>query len=251
MQPTGGRLRLTVVAVSVFLSLIQIVAFALGIPLSVNGHAAFMRFYTAGYMVRTGQSQSLYDYGVSRRIQSGLAGHDDEAEIFDSPAYEALLFVPFSLLRYRTAYIIFFVANLALLALSIRMLIPYVHTLEKIWRWLPAVLFVCFFPCTLTLILGQDSIMLLTLTVASAVAFYRGRDVVAGVVLGLTLFKYQFAVPVVLLFLFWRRWRMVAAFVGSGIAVAIVSFSLSGLDGRASASTIYFLGTHCRGQWDA
>jgi len=150
---------------------------------------------------------------------------------FDSPAYEALLFVPLSLLSYRLAYFAFFATNLTLLGLSIRTLRPFLDKLEKVWWWLPAAVFLCFFPVALALIQGQDSIVLLTLMLASAVSFYRGHDLTAGVFLSLTLFNFQFALPIALLFLLWRKWHIVAGFSVTGAAVTVISLSLAGVAG--------------------
>jgi hypothetical protein len=231
MPLTAKRLWSTVVAISSFLFLIQIVALSLGVPAAYNGRADFRRLYTAGYMVRAGQAQNLYDYNSNRQFQNEVVSRDEVTEIFDSPAYETLLFVPFSFLKYRAAYIAFFATNLALLGLSIRILRPFLEKLDEVWRWLPAAVFLCFLPVAMALIQGQDSIVLLTLMVASAVSLYRGRDVSAGVFLGLTLFKFQFAAPIALLFLLWRKWRIAAGFSVTGVAVATISLSLAGLRG--------------------
>jgi hypothetical protein len=182
-------------------------------------------------MVRAGQAHNLYDYSTNGGFQNELVSRDDMKEVFDSPAYEALLFVPLSLLSYRVAYIAFFATNLALLGLSIRALRPFLEKLEKVWERLPAAVFVCFFPVALALIEGQDSIVLLTLMVASAVSFYRGRDISAGVFLALALFKFQFVVPIALLFLLWQKWRIVAGFSVAGAAVTAISLSLAGVGG--------------------
>lgn len=228
---TATGLRLTVVAVSFFLLLVQTVALTVGVPAALNGRAGFRSLYTAGYMVRAHQAHNLYDYETSDRFQRDLVSRDDVTVVLDSPAYEALLFVPFAFLKYRAAYIAFFATNLALLGLSIWTLRPFLEKLEEVWRWLPAAVFLCFFPVAAALIQGQDSIVLLTLMLASAVSFYRGRDVGAGIFLGLTLFKFQFAIPIALLFLFWRRWRIVAGFSVTGVALAAVSLSLAGIGG--------------------
>jgi len=204
MPLTAKRLRLTVVVVSSALFLIEIIALSPAVLEDVNGHAVFRRLYTAGYMVRAGQAHNLYDYETNRRFQNELVSRDDVKGRFDSPAYEALLFVPLSLLSYRLAYFAFFATNLTLLGLSIRTLRPFLDKLEKVWWWLPAAVFLCFFPVALALIQGQDSIVLLTLMLASAVSFYRGHDLTAGVFLSLTLFNFQFALPIALLFLLWR-----------------------------------------------
>jgi hypothetical protein len=231
MPLTPKNLRLTVIAVSVFLGLVEIIVLSLGVPAAVNGRAAFRNFYIVGYMVRTGQAHNLYDDDRNRRLQEELVSHDGVTEAFYSPAYEALLFVPFSLMKYRAAYIAFFATNLALLWLSIHTLRPFLEKLENVWSWLPAIVFLCFFPVSASLTQGQDSIILLTLMLFSAVSFYRGRDLTAGIFLGLTLFKFELALPIALLFLFWRRWRIGAGFLVTGIAVAMISLLLAGVNG--------------------
>ena len=236
MSLTAKRLRVTVIAVSSFLFLAQVVVVLLGVSPALNGRAAFGRLYTAGYIVRMHQSDNLSDYATNRRFQNELVNRDNRTEIRDVSTYEALIFAPFSFLNYRAAYIMFFVTNIGLLALSIWTLRPFLEKLEAIWHWLPAAVFVCFLPVTVALIEGQDSILLLSLTLASAVSFYRDRYVRAGVFLGLALLKLQFALPVALLFLLWRRWRFVAGFVTSAIMIATISGLIAGVAGlRVSA----------------
>ena len=241
MPLTPKSLRLTVIAVSVFLGLVQIVVFSLGVPAAVSGRAGFRKFYVAGYMVRTGEARNLYDDDRNRRLRDELISQDGVTEAFDSPAYEALLFVPLSLMKYRVAYIAFFATNLVLLWLSIHTLRPFLEKLDNVWSWLPAIVFLCFFPVAVSLTQGQDSIILLTLMLFSAVSFYRGRDLTAGVFLGLTLFKSEFALLIALLFLFWRRWRIGAGFLVTGVVVAMISLLLAGVGGlQASAHHVLF-----------
>jgi len=56
-----------------------------------------------------------------------------------------------------------------------------------------------------------------------------GRELTAGVLVGLGLFKFQLVIPIALLFLAWRRWRFSAGFALSSAAVASVSLWLVGL----------------------
>jgi glycosyl transferase family 87 len=240
---TAKKLRFTVIVVSSALFLIEIIALSPYVPAAVNGHAGFRRLYTAGYMARTGQGHSLCDYPTDRGLQNERVCRDDAQGVFDSPAYEALLFVPLSLLSYRVAYVAFFAVNLGLLGLSIRALRPSLEKLNNVWQWLPAAVFLCFFPVALVLVQGQDSIVLLTLMVASAVSFYRSRDINAGVFLGLTLFKFEFALLIALLFLLWRKWRIVAAFCATSAAVTVISLLLAGVAGLRSCARGLFSGS--------
>ena len=76
-------------------------------PSALHGHADFRQLYAAGYMVRTGHASELYNYRAQQSFQDTLVGNDEPALPFIRPAFQALLFVPFSLLPYRTAYLAF------------------------------------------------------------------------------------------------------------------------------------------------
>src|SRR5213080_1241574 len=73
-------------------------------PNAMRGHADFRQLYIAGYLVRTGHRTQLYDYAAQTYFQNTLVSNDERALPFIRPAYQALMFVPFSLLPYRTAY---------------------------------------------------------------------------------------------------------------------------------------------------
>jgi hypothetical protein len=78
---------------------------------------------------------------------------------------------------------------------------------------------------------------------ASAVSFYRGRDLTAGIFLGLTLFRIEFALPIALLFLFWRRWRILSGFLVTGIAVVTTSLLLAGVNGLRACTHPWLSGS--------
>src|SRR5207244_7221492 len=100
--------------------------------------------------------------------------------------------------------------------------------LAVIYRWLPPVMFLAFLPVAAALLQGQDSILLLTLLAASLVSLHSGRELAAGVLVGLGLFKFQLVIPIALLFLVWRRWRFSAGFALSFIAAGSLSLWLVG-----------------------
>src|SRR4029079_12987252 len=100
----------------------------------LHGHADFRQLYAAGYMVRTGQAGQLYDIRAQQQFQDVLVGNDERALPFIRPAYQALLFVPFSLLPYRSASLAFLAVNLALLALAFRALRSHMSHLMRVWR---------------------------------------------------------------------------------------------------------------------
>jgi hypothetical protein len=223
MSPNTRRLRRSLILVSLFLLLLQVVAIFRGLPVAISGRSDFLASYTAGYMIRLGDARELYQLEVAQRYERNLVGREDTTARFDGLPYEALLYVPLSLLRFRDAYVAFFFANLVLLALSIWMLSPYLTRLAAAWTWLPIAVFFCFLPVALALTQGHDSILLLTLMLASAVSFYKGRDLFAGLFLGLTLFRLEWAIVMVTLFFAWRCWRILSGFAIASAGCALVS----------------------------
>ena len=206
----------------------QFLAWLTFLPKALRGHADFRQLYVAGYMVRTGHRRQLYDYAAQTYFQNTLVSNDERALPFIRPAYQALMFVPFSLLPYRTAYLGFLLLNVLLLALAFLILQPRLRGLSRVWPGLPPALFLGFYPVALALMQGQDSILLLALLAAALVSLERNRDLTAGALAGVGLFKFQIVVPIVLLFLLWRRWRFVKGFMFSAILVGLLSFITSG-----------------------
>jgi hypothetical protein len=196
------------------------------LPTFLAGYADFSRLYTSGYLVRAGYRHQLYDspvrYYLENKLTPGLALP------FDHPAFEALLFAPFSLLSYRAAYVAFLAFNVGLLGITFWLLQPWMENLRRIYSWLPSALFLAFLPICAALIQGQDSVLLLLLLAGAFCSLHQGRDFAAGFLTALGLFKFQLVLPVALLFLIWKRWRFLAGFSLAGAVVAVVSVWLAG-----------------------
>src|SRR5262249_16306135 len=88
--------------------------------LAPDGHTDFRANYAAGYILRTGRP--LYDYSVETEVQTLKVS--EVAAPFIHPAYEAILYVPFSFLTYLQAYWAWFGVNLMLLLWVYRLLRP-------------------------------------------------------------------------------------------------------------------------------
>jgi len=196
-----------------------------------QGRVDFRQLYTAGYMLRTGNRRQLYDFEVVEKFQNEVVSPAHGALPFNHLAYESILFAPFSLLNYRTAYFAFFAVNLAVLGAAFRLFTPYLGSLEQLWGFLPTATFVCFLPVALALAQGQDSIILLALLICATRALDGGMDFRAGIFLGLTLFKFQYGLPIALLFLIWRRWRFFLGFGASAAFALGISLSITGFAG--------------------
>jgi Glycosyltransferase family 87 len=200
-----------------FLFGVELLASIVFLPIALHGNADFRQFYTGGYMLRAGYRHQLYDYDLQTRIGGSPlpAVH---------PAYEYLLFAPLTLLPYRAAYVGWLLINCGLLLGSIRLL----RSEFGGSPWLLAGIVLAFVPVWITLFQGQDSLLLLFLLLLTS----RSKDELsAGLWLGLGAFKFHIVVPIALIYLLWRKWRMFAGFCISGGLAALVSVVFVGIGG--------------------
>jgi Glycosyltransferase family 87 len=202
------------------------------LPLGQQGFADFRQLYAGGYMIRTGHAGSLYDYEAQQRFEEALTPTPTHFMLpINHPAFEELLFVPLSLLTYRSAYWTFMSFNVGLLVICLRLLRPRLNLLYGRWRWFPVLLLAAFNPISRALLQGQDSIIMLTLLVVTLVSLDHGNEAIAGLILGIGVFKFQIAIPIALLFLLWRRWRFCLGFAISSSIAAGISLLIVGLHG--------------------
>ncbi len=183
-------------------------------------------------MVRTRHAAELYDYGTQQRFEDLLipVGRHFMLPI-NHLAFEELLFVPLSLLTYRVAYWVFMAFNGTLLILCVGLLRHRLKIQPDQRKWVSALLLLAFFPIPRALEKGQDSIIMLTLLAAALWALDHEKQFLAGLLVGIGIFKFQIVIPIALLFLVWRRWRFFAGFSASTVAAGLVSLWLVGLDG--------------------
>ena len=209
---------------------IQVMLWVVLMPISLRGRVDFRAFYAAGYMARNGKAAQIYDYESEEAIQNSLIEEKGIAP-YIHPPYEALLFLPFSFLKFRTASVAFMIFNLALLAAAVFLLQR--HGAEPMsWRVL-ALLSAAFAPFSVTILFGQDVIVMLFFLVVSLTLLREGRDLAAGMTTGMCLFRFQIALPILLLFLLWKRWRFAAGFALSAICVLALSLAMVGPIGFA------------------
>lgn len=196
-------------------------------PVMIGGRADFRQLYAAGYMLRTGHRAELYGYDAQTRFQNQQVGLAEITLPFNHLAYEALAFAPFSLFSYRQAYLEFVAVNCALVGLCFAVMWRRLRSLGDVFLWLPFALFVAFLPIAAALIQGQDSIMLLSLLVV-AHASLREKPIVAGMLCGLGMFKFQIVLPIVILFAAWKAWKFVGGFAVSSTITTAISVWLVG-----------------------
>ncbi len=223
------RVKLLAFGVPLYLVLIHLWTWSLTAPLALAGRADFRQFYVAGAIVRSGHSHQLYEYAIQKHFQDNLVSSEPTALPFVSPAYHALIFLPFSVIPYRAAYLVFLPCNIAALTVCFILLWPWMQNLRCVYPWLPLAIFLGFLPLAYALIQGQDSVLLTTLLAAAFVLLVRARNFYAGVLAGLGLFKFPIVLPIAILFLIWRRWTFFFGFAVSASTLTAFSVALTGL----------------------
>jgi hypothetical protein len=199
-----------------------------------RGYIDFANFYTAGSLVRRGQSAELYSLAAQWRVQQEFAS---EVKIrqgplpYLRPPFEALLFSIFAKWPYVTALLLWTALKLALLAT-----IPFIVVRGRFWKesfplWMTGILVLGTFPAFMDMLMGQDAVLVAFLF---AVCFWQletRRDTGAGVTLGLALIKFQLAIPFLLVLWISGRKRVLPGFVTSASVILAISAALVGWRG--------------------
>ncbi len=181
----------------------------------------FLARWTAGSMVAGGDGASLYDPVAQSVVQAGVGAQ--RLSWFVSPPFVAVLFVPFGLLPYWLAAVVWTAVSLAFLAWSARAaatLHPRMSALGTGRGLLVAA------SCQPVLELvggGQDCALVLASFVLGARWLERSRAFPAGMALGVGLVKPQLVVLVPLLLLATRRWRALLGFSCIGLGLAALA----------------------------
>ena len=192
--------------------------------------ADFRCFYAAGVLARSDPAH-LYDLSLQMQVQAEAVGPENGWLMFIQPPYEALRLAPFSLLPYRSAYLLMVAFNILLTIPCVLLApIPFSNPIDP-WQPAPGLLFFVFPPFLWAVAQGQSSILLLLLCCAAWNQLERNRNFNAGILLALGLFKLQIVIPLTFLLICWRGLSVLAGFaLGSGLVTAI-SFCLVGLPG--------------------
>jgi Glycosyltransferase family 87 len=214
-----------------YLFLLQLGVFLICSPFGLGGYSDFRQLYTAAWMILTGHAPQLYNYDLQWQFQQIVAGNPIAPLPFNHLSYEALLLAPLSLVPYRVAYLVVGVFNLLLLTYTFRRVALRVPALSPESKRVPLTIILGTLPIAIALVQGQDSILLLSLFVAAWSALVSGNEATSGALVALGLFKFQFPIPIALLFLIWRRWRFLAGFTLVGLAVAGLSVWITGTQG--------------------
>ena len=200
----------------------------------LEGYGDFSSFYTSALIVKGGRGTELYNYQTQREFQRPLFSTvqtREDALPWVHLAYETLIYIPFTSFSYPTAVSLWTIVNILLLGV-ISFLLPFYFARPKLIFGISLMLFMlASFPVLVTLIQGQDCIVLLVLYTLAFSCLKKGRPGLAGFVLAFGLFKFLLVLPFVGVFLLQRQWRFVTGFVASSIIPIAVSVYIAGIGG--------------------
>ncbi|HEY6445142.1 MAG TPA: glycosyltransferase 87 family protein [Acidobacteriaceae bacterium] len=214
------------VGLAIMLGLFLFWTFKIGIPHGLIDRTDFRSTYAAGVLERTHPSQ-LFSLDAQQQVQTTRISPGQFTLPFFHPAYEALLFVPFSLLPYPAAYAAFAIFNVALIAACMIAGFRVVFVVIPFLQPRPGMLAFFFLPLWLAVLQGQDSILFLLLLILAWNQLDDGDELRAGLLLAAALFKFQIALPLALLLAIRQGGRFVKGFLLGALAVAALSFACS------------------------
>lgn len=180
-------------------------------------------FYAAGRIVAEGSMLDLYDSQRQIAAQKDLFPNEKDAFLpFPYPPFMAFAYYPLALLSYRFSYIIHTLIMIGALLLAMQLIRPMNRLIDQ--HFLCAFFFaLAFYPMLKAVLGGQNITITLLLVVIAWRAAIAHHEWLAGISLGLLLFKPQFALPLIGLYVLSRRWRI-------GVGSIFIALTLYGIN---------------------
>ncbi len=193
----------------------------------------FPTLYLSARFVWEGRGiYSATDADLASILPGTEAPHGEPLNPNLNPPFQAVAMAPLGLLPYPAA---FWLWSLLSLAAAVGGALLVERATRKVGgnggRWLTfVVVLLAYFPTWATLAYGQLSLLLFLLVSAGWLAARRGRDGLAGIVLGLALSLKLFTGLFVLLFLLQRRWRLLLWLGGAFVVCTLAALPAGGLE---------------------
>ncbi|HEX5228480.1 MAG TPA: glycosyltransferase family 87 protein [Bryobacteraceae bacterium] len=183
----------------------------------------FLNLYTGASLAREGHFADLHDPEVQLARERRIFPQLPSLVPFVRPAFYAAVLMPLALLPYGTAFVVWIAAQSALLLAC--------------WAWsrrrfgADALVFAALFlPCPLGIASGQDCVMMLALFILAFELAEGSRWFAAGAALALMLMKFHLILLWPVALLVQRRWRMLAGFCATALALVGICVALGGIN---------------------
>ena len=194
-----------------------------------RGPVDFASTLTGAYIIGQGIGTELYDQGTQQTAQNQVLGRGGSLLPYNHLPWEALLIAPFMDMPFPLIFAFWtMLAGLAI-GISLGMMDSALPVTRQV-GWVMSMAACSYLPLIRSLMLGQNSPMVLMGLCGTYVALKRNRPGWAGASLLLVALKPQVLPLVLLLVLAQGHWRAVGAFLASFGALALAVMPLLGLD---------------------
>jgi hypothetical protein len=189
----------------------------------------FTPFYATGRLLANSDFNGLYDRNVQIESQKDLFPDHTGLLAFPYPPYVALACIPLSWFSYPVAYALHVIISICAFYLSfinIRKLIPLIDRF-----FLPAfTISLTFYPIFAAVFKGQLTAFILMLYTLIWRFTKEGKPFWAGLFMGLLLFKPQFAVPLIGLFILSGRIKIALTAIFTSTLIIAVGLLFTGIE---------------------
>jgi hypothetical protein len=230
---TDERLRLYPGAI--FVAMVLAFAFALltadGVTTATGTLGGdFPAFYAAGEIVARGDSAHLYEWEVQAAAQTGL--HPDEPNSFLAfayPPFVALAYAAFTLIGFVPGYVLHTLLMGGALFGAVWLVRPMLGSTQR--HTLAAFVSVlAFYPMYRAVTGAQNTALSALLIVATWRLLHDRRDALAGIPLGLLLYKPQLGLPLIGLVALTRRVAVLPSLLATAAVLYLAGASVGGLN---------------------
>lgn len=187
----------------------------------------FAAFYSAGSIVWSGDIDSLYDPARQQAAQDelGLNGY----LAFAYPPHVAIAYSPLGALDFQVAYVIHTIVMASAFLLAVHLLRKPVPQIDR-WRWPLLAASFTFYPLITAVGGGQNASLSVLLLAVIWRALHDDREWLAGLAIGLLIFRPQYAIPMLGLVGLSRHWRAVGTAIATIATTWIVTAAARGAD---------------------
>jgi hypothetical protein len=188
----------------------------------------FPVFYAAGRIAANSGFNQLYDLDLQIESQKDLYPDQKSFMPFPYPPYVALAFVPLSFIPYRIAFVIYLLVNMIAFYMAFVSLKKIIPGLDKFF--LPVfTLSLTFYPFMKATLNGQLTAITFMLFALVWRLTIEGRPYSAGFYMGLLLYKPQFAIPLIGVFMLSGRLKIASSAIVTACLVIAISLFVTGI----------------------
>lgn len=180
----------------------------------------FIVFYSSALLASGGEAASAYDLAILNTYQHDVLGVEPEALPWRYPPVYFFFLLPFTYLGYLGAF-------WAWSALTILGLMIVIRRITPVW-YLPLLVPLCL-PVAYTMVAGQNGTLTAIVIGAGLIMLPRSAKV-AGIILGLLVYKPQLAVVIPFCLLAGRYYSALISMVVTAIVLVLMSWIIFGAD---------------------